>query len=247
MPERHDLTPDGWQVGENISGATTMTSSDLSAATAEPHVDISVRHVLTSLVFDLALPVATFFFLTGQGMAKLPALVAGGVFPALNVGRTWIESRKIQPLGAIVVSFLAIGTAASLISGSVFIALVKDFILTATFGLLCLGSLIGPGRPLMFYILRQFIAGNDPARLQWWEDLWQHPRFCAALRRVTAVWGVGYVFQAAVGVAFAWVLEPAQVVVLSPIMALGVLAALAAWTRGYLLGLRAQHGLAASA
>jgi hypothetical protein len=30
-------------------------------------------------------------------------------------------------------------------------------------------------------------------------------------------------------------------------MALGVLAALAAWTRGYLLGLRAQHGLAASA
>jgi hypothetical protein len=25
----------------------------------------------------------------------------------------------------------------------------------------------------MFYLLRQFIAGDDPGRLQWWEGLWQ--------------------------------------------------------------------------
>jgi hypothetical protein len=222
-----------------------MSHSDLSAAKIEP--DIKIGAVAPSLVFDLALPVLTFFVLTGFGVSKLLALCVGGVFPALNIGRTWIGSRQIQPLGVIVITFIAIGTAAALVSGSVFVALVKDFLLAGTFGLLCLGSLIGSGRPLMFYLLRQFIAGDDPGRLHWWESLWQHPRFRGAQRRVTAVWGVAYVLEAAIGIAFAWVLEPAHVVIMSPIMALGVLIALAVWTRAYLLGLRAQHGLAAPA
>jgi hypothetical protein len=62
---------------------------------------------------------------------------------------------------------------------------------------------------------------------------------------VTAVWGLAYVVQAAIGMVSAWLLAPAQVVIISPMMALGVLAALAAWTRAYLLGLREQYGLAA--
>jgi hypothetical protein len=222
-----------------------MTHSDLSAASTKSHVDVSVRQVVPPLVFDLALPMLTFFVLTSHGVSKLAALCAGGVFPALNIGRGWIQSRQIQPLGVIVITFIAVGTAVALASGSVFVALIKDFILTGTFGLLCLGSLVATGRPLMFYLLRQFVVGGDPGRLQWWEGLWRHAPVRAALRRVTAVWGLAYVVQAAIGMVSAWLLAPAQVVIISPMMALGVLAALAAWTRAYLLGLREQHGLAA--
>jgi hypothetical protein len=39
-------------------------------------------------------------------------------------------------------AFLVIGTAASLISGSAFFALIKESFLAATFGLICLGSLL---------------------------------------------------------------------------------------------------------
>jgi hypothetical protein len=223
----------------------SMTNSHLAPSKIEP--DIKIGQVLPSLVFDVALPVLTFFVLTGFGVSKLVALCVGGVFPALNIGRTWLQSRRIQPLGAIVITFIAIGTAVALVSGSVFVALIKDFILAGTFGLLCLGSLLATPRPLMFYLLRQFIAGEDPARLQWWESLWQRERFRAALRHVTAVWGVGYVLQAAMGIACAWWLAPAQVVILSPLMAVAALAALGAWTRVYLLGLRDQYGLAAPA
>jgi intracellular septation protein A len=222
-----------------------MTHSDASPATTQP--DVSVSLVLPPLVFDLALPVLTYFVLTGFGVTKLLALCAGGLFPTLNIGRTWIQSRRIQPLSVIVIAFIAIGTAAALVSGSVFVALIKDFLLAATFGFLCLGSMFVTARPLMFYLLRQFIAGEDPGRLQWWEGLWERAPFRAALQRVTAVWGIGYVLQAAIGIACASWLEPAQVVIISPVMALGVLGALAAWTRWYLLGLRAQHGLAAPA
>ena len=222
-----------------------MTHSDLSPAKIEPGV--SVGQVLPPLVFDLALPVLTYFVLTGFGVAKLLALCAGGVFSALNIARTWIGSHRIQPLGVIVITFIAIGTAAALVSGSVFVALVKDFLLAGTFGLLCLGSLFATPRPLMFYLLRQFIAGEDPVRLQWWESLWQRAPFCAALQRVTAIWGIGYVLQAVIGIACAWWLQPAQVVIISPLMALCALAALVAWTRVYLLGLRERYGLAAPA
>jgi len=222
-----------------------MTHSDLSPAKIEPGV--SVGQVLPPLVFDLALPVLTYFVLTGFGVAKLLALCAGGVFPALNIARTWIRSHRIQPLGVIVITFIAIGTAAALVSGSVFVALVKDFLLAGTFGLLCLGSLFATPRPLMFYLLRQFIAGEDPVRLQWWESLLQRAPFRAALQRVTAIWGIGYVLQAVIGIACAWWLQPAQVVIISPLIALCALSALVAWTRVYLLGLRERYGLAAPA
>jgi hypothetical protein len=213
-----------------------MTHSDIFPAKIEPGV--SIGQVLPSLVFDLALPVVTYFVLTGFGVAKLLALCAGGLFPALNIARTWIGSRRIQPLGVIVITFIAIGTAAALVSGSVFVALVKDFLLAGTFGLLCLGSLFARPRPLMFYLLRQFIAGEDVARLEWWETQWQRAPFRAAMRRVTTIWGIGYVLQAAIGVTCAWWLQPAQVVIISPVIAGAVLAALAAWTRWYLLTLR---------
>jgi hypothetical protein len=222
-----------------------MTHSDLAPAKIAP--DINIGQVAPSLVFDLALPVLTYFVLTGFGVTKLLAVCVGGVFPALNIGRIWLQSRRFQPLGVIVITFIAIGTAIALVSGSVFVALIKDFLLAGTFGLLCLGSLYAAPRPLMFYLLRQFVAGDDPARLQWWEGLWQRAPFCAAQRRITAVWGIGYVLQAAIGIACAWSLAPAQVVIISPIMALGALAGLAAWTRLYLLGLREQYGLVAPA
>ena len=75
-------------------------------------------------------------------------------------------------------TFLVIGTAGSLISGSVFFMLIKESVLTATFGFICLGSILAE-RPLMFYINRQFVAGDDPVKLEWWNGLWQYPAFRA--------------------------------------------------------------------
>jgi len=139
-----------------------------------------------------------------------------------------------------VMTFLAIGTAASLISGSVFFALIKDSFLTASFGFICLGSLLAE-RPLMFYINRQFVAGDDPVRLAWWNGLWELPDFRAALRLVTAVWGIAYLLEALLRVGLALILSPAQVVTISPITAFGVLIALIAWSRRYMLALRERR------
>jgi len=96
-------------------------------------------------------------------------------------------------------------------------------------------------RPLMFYITRQFVAGDDPGRVEWWNGLWQYPPFRAAQRLVTAVWGITYLVEALLRVGFALVLSPAKVVALSPVMAFGVMLVLIAWTRRYMLALRERR------
>ena len=178
--------------------------------------------------------------LTSYGGSTLGALIVGGLFPASNNLRVWVKSRTLEPLGLIVLTFLALGTVASLISGSVFFTLIKESLLTATFGVLCLGSLRAE-RPLLFYLNRQFVAGDEPARVAWWNGLWQDPPFRAAQRVVTAVWGITYLVEALLRVGFALVLSPATVVVISPVMAFGVLLGLIAWNRRYMLALRERR------
>ncbi|HTT80150.1 MAG TPA: VC0807 family protein [Stellaceae bacterium] len=210
------------------------------AAIPEPAGRFSLWQMLPTLVFDVALPIVVFTVLTNVGVALLWALAAGALSPAVNNIRIWIRSRRLEPLGLIVLTFLAIGTVVSLVSGSVFIALIKESFLTGTFGCICLFSLLAE-RPLMFYITRQFVAGDDPARLLWWNGLWQYPHFRAAQRFVTTVWGVAYLAEALVRVVLALTLPPARVVVLSPIMAFVVLLALIRWTRRYMLRMRERR------
>jgi hypothetical protein len=193
-----------------------------------------------TLVVDVALPILLFYVLTRYQVPVLWALVAGGIPPALNNLRVWIKAGRLEPLGIIVVTFLALGAAASLISGSVFFALVKESVLTGVFGLICLASLLAP-RPLLFYIIRQFAAGDDPARIEWWNGLWQHPRFRFRMRVVTAAWGILYLLEACMRVVFALTLTPGQVVIASPAMSVGALIALIVWSRRYLVALRDQR------
>jgi hypothetical protein len=221
----------------SATGFEEQPMAEPSIANSAPGGEFRFRQMLPTLLFDVAMPIVVFNLLARYGVPTLWALVAGGLSPAVNNLRVWARARRLEPLGIIVMSFLAVGTAVSLISGSVFVALIKDSFMTATFGGICLGSLMAE-RPLMFFVIRQFVAGDDSARLAWWNGLWQDPEFRAAQRRVTAVWGLVYLVEALLRVGFALTLTPAQVVALSPIMAFGALIALIAWTRRYLLALR---------
>ena len=217
-----------------------MTDANPIDPSAANTGSFNFREMLPSLMFDAVLPIVAFNVLVSFGVSTLWALVAGGIFPAANAARGWIKSHRLDPLGIIVLTFLALGTAASLISGSVFFALIKDSMLTAFFGLICLGSLLG-ARPLLFYIARQFVAGDDPARLEWWNGLWQFDSFRYAMRFVTAVWGVVYLVEAGVRVVLAMTLSPAKVVTISPFMAFGVTIVMIIWTRRYMLAMRERR------
>ena len=100
--------------------------ADPLAINPEPAGGFSFKQMLPTLVVDVAMPIVAYNLLTTYGVSTLRALVAGGLFPAINNLRVWAKSRRLEPLGIIVMTFLVIGTAASLLSGRVFFALIKE-------------------------------------------------------------------------------------------------------------------------
>jgi len=195
----------------------------------------SWRAALPTMVMDGALPLLGFVLLTRWGVPVLYALLAGGVFPAMNSGHQWAKTRRLEPVGIIVMTFLALGAAASLISGSPFFALAKESFLTATFGVICLASLLA-GRPLMFSLLRQFMPDGA-----WWDGLWRYSNFRAMMRKITAVWGIAYIVEALVRLVLVTVLSPALVVAISPMMMFAIVIALSLWTRRTLIVARERR------
>jgi len=214
--------------------------SDPAAHAAGPASDFHLVQMLPTFLFDVALPIVLYNLLVRQGLPVLWALVVSGLSPALNSLRVWLKTGRVEPLGIIVLAFLAIGTAASLVTGSVFFTLIKDSFLTGTFGLLCLVSLLAR-RPLMFAIVGQFVAGGDPARISWWDGLWQYAAVRSGMRFVTVVWGIAYLIEAFVRVGLALVLTPGQVVAISPVMGFGTMVLLIIWTRRHMLLVRERR------
>ena len=186
--------------------------------------------LLPTLLVDVLAPIGIFKVLEHFGVPPLWALAGAALAPALNNLRTWVTVRRIEPLGFMIVAFGVVGTVASLVSGNLFFSLIKDSFLTGVFGLVFLVSLLFP-RPLMFYVIRQFVAGEDAARNEVWKDLWRYAAFRSTLRLITVIWGVVYLAEALARVGLAMTLVPDTVIVVSPIMAFVATLLLIAFTR----------------
>jgi hypothetical protein len=186
------------------------------------------------------LPIITFNALSAMGMSTLLAVTAGGVFPLISIVRNYAKTRQVDALGAIVLFFLVVGTAASLISGSVFFAIVKDSFLTATFGLIILVTL-ALGKPLTFQLIRQMVTAGDPAEYARWGALYEIPSFRRTQQLIALVWGLAYIVEAGARVVLALVTTPGVVVNVSPVLGFGVTIALALWTRHVMLASRARR------
>ena len=202
------------------------------AITAPPDATPNFRAMVPDLIVDGALPVVAYQALTRYGMAVVPALAAGAIFPAVNIFRKFIVTRSFDLVGLIVLVFLGIGVVSSLLSGNVLFVLVKESFITGLVGLLFLSSLLWK-RPIIFYLARQVMEAGGAERLAWWDGLWEHARFRRTMRIMSTVWGVGYVLEAGIRVIFALTLSPGIVVVLSPIMGIGTTVGLILWTRKY--------------
>jgi hypothetical protein len=199
----------------------------------EPPKLPSLRSIGPDLVIDAVLPAVAYQILSHHGVADVPALTAGAIFPIANIARKFIATRRIDLIGAIVLVFIAIGAISSLLSGNVLFILIKESFITGLVGLLFLSSLLWK-RPIMFYFARQIGAGEDAERLAEWDARWkERPRFRTTMRTMTTVWGAGYVVEALLRVVCALTLTPGTVVIVSPIMAIGTTVLLILWTRNY--------------
>jgi hypothetical protein len=173
--------------------------------------------LVPTLVIDVAAPIALFKGLEAFGVSPIWALAGGCAPPVLNNLRAWLRSRRLDPVGILMMASIASGPVAALISGEISSRIITDCLLNSAWGLVFLGSLLPP-RPAMFFLIRSLVAGEDASRTETWDRLWRYTVFRSALRSITAMWGLVYFAEVLIELGLARGLTPDAVVSLAPLM-----------------------------
>jgi hypothetical protein len=190
----------------------------------------SLRAIAPGAVGGGLVPLAVYYLVRSHVSGDAPALMIAGAPAAAWVALQWARKRAIDPIGSIVLFGFAAGIVSSvLLGGSAFVLKVRDSAFTAMFGLACLASLLAP-RPVMFYIGRALSAGDEPAKLAAYDELWTMPTAPRTFRIITAAWGFGLIAEAGLRVVLAETLPTGPFLAASPALAGVVLGGLFAFT-----------------
>lgn len=63
-----------------------------------------LRSISMIVIVDIAAPLATYFVLRSAGLAAVEALLISGVFPALKTGLGVLRNRRLDVIGALVLT-----------------------------------------------------------------------------------------------------------------------------------------------
>ena len=214
---------------------TTMTAP-MEPQAAKP---FRITMILPTLIVDGVVPIAIYKGLEHYGVSPAWALAGGCAVPALNNLRTWIMSRQLDPIGLLIMASIASGAAASIVAGDIFWRVVTDCVLNAAWGSAFLVSLFF-ARPVLFYLIREVVAGNDESRAAIWNGLWDHRLVRRTLRGMTAFWSAVYFAEIAIEVALAHTQPADTVVTVASIMNAGATLALIMVTHRVMKATRAR-------
>jgi len=183
------------------------------------------------VIFDIAAPLAAYNLLRSAGVSTVAALLLSGIFPALGVAIGAIRHRRLDVIGALVLTGIAVGSVLGILSHNAKLVLVEGSVPTAVFGMACLGS-VWSRRPLMFRLALEF-TGPDTVRGREMTRLWQVAGYRHVLRIITAVWGAGFLFEAALKAFIAFNTSAGTALTVTTVMPFVFLAILSVWTVVY--------------
>jgi intracellular septation protein A len=185
-----------------------------------------------TILFNVVLPLLTYFMLIGQGVPAVPALLASGGWPLIELGLSFVLQRRLDDFAVLTLIFIALGVVAGLGFNSARLVLVKESIVTGLFGVLTLVSL-ALSRPLMFYFGRKFATDGTPEGIAYWNDLWRYPAFRHTQRVITVVWGVVFVAEALLRIGLTYALSTSAMATVSTVLPFVVTGSLIFWTVSY--------------
>ncbi len=161
--------------------------------------------------------------------SEFTALALATTFPLARSVFDLVKRRQLDPISVIVLLGIVASGLALLARGSPKLLLMRESFFGGLFGTACFASLLLP-RPLMFYFGRHFLAGKDPLKRRRYELSWTLPEVRFNNRLITIVWGSVFLGDFAGRLILIWLLPPAWVLVISPILFGSVILATTAWT-----------------
>jgi len=151
------------------------------------------------------------------------ALAAVMVFPLIDIAIERVRKGRFEPIGVIALFGIVIGLLGAIVfHGNVMLLKLRESVFTGAFGVVCLATLLAP-RPAMFYLGRVFATGGEPAAVEEFNTIWYRPGAAGRFKRVTAVWGVGLLCEAAVRTVLAYTMPTGRFLAVTPILGWGVI------------------------
>jgi len=160
------------------------------------------------------------------------ALIASAMPPLAWSVFELIKTRRLDAISVIVVTSILFTVGATAMGGSARLIQIRDALVTGVIGVIFLASL-ALKRPMIFYLARATMARNTAGGAAEFEAMWLRPGVPTTFRVLTAVWGVGLVFQTAVMCWLAWIWPISRYLLLSPVIGYGIFGLLMAWSLWY--------------
>jgi hypothetical protein len=139
---------------------------------------------------------------------------------------------------------IAVGTIVGVISNNARLLLIEGSVPTAVFGIACLVSLRAR-RPLFFSVVLEF-TGPDSLKGREMTRLWEQG-YGRIFRVITAVWGTGFLIEAALRVIIVYTTSIGTALAVSKVMPFVTGGILSAWTLGYSAYLKRRGARSAAA
>lgn len=163
--------------------------------------------LLLTAIFDVGLALVAFHVAKRLGADERIAYLVSGIGPLTMMAITWIRARTLSGASVIILVFLLLSSVSTLVGGAdQRLLIAKDSLVTGGFGAVCLLSLLLP-RPLMFYFGAKFATDGTREGAERWSGLWQYPDFRRSQYRITTVWGVGFLLEAAARIVAAYTID----------------------------------------
>jgi hypothetical protein len=196
-----------------------MTTTQLTVKPNSP-----VASALRPLVFDLGVPLGSYYLLRKLGVDLVPALALSSVVPAVRAVVGLVRDRTFNGMATLIVVVNVVSIAVSFWTGDPRIMLAKDGAVSSTIGIAILLSVL-VGRPMMTAGLKPMIAKGSAAKVAAFDRLSAiSPRFRRLERLFSLAWGVILLSECAAKVFFAFTLPVGTMVWLSSVMVLGAIA-----------------------
>jgi hypothetical protein len=158
----------------------------------------SLRDLGPSLIFGAAVPLGVYYGVRHHVHSDAQALIIAGAFPVAWILFGFVRTRRVDPIGVIVLFGFVVGVVSStLLGGNAYVLKARDSAFTIVFGLVCLVSIVTHSRPAIFYIGRYLSAGNDPDKRAAFDALHELPTGQRTFRILTIVWGIGLLIEGA--------------------------------------------------
>lgn len=148
------------------------------------------------LALDVGLSLAAFWLAIAAGWGTVGAILAAGAVAVARAAWTAIVRSALDTSLLLVVLGFLTSLILALVSGDARVLLLKGSAGLVLFGVVAAASLVW-GRPLLFWLVRRFVAPGPEGR-QEWEELWHGSTpFRWLYRRLTLVWALVYLLAAA--------------------------------------------------